>query len=85
MRRVKILEDAAEEAIEAAAWYEQEHPGLGVEFGYAVNAVLDLLEDEVILLNKLVLCSRCQRDQKTRAQTVFPMILPYGNLPMKLS
>lgn len=53
MRRVKILEDAAEEAIEAAAWYEQEYPGLGVEFGYAVDAALDLLEDEVIPLTNL--------------------------------
>ena len=53
MRRVKILEEAAKEAIEAAAWYEQEHPGLGIEFDHAVSAALDLLEDGVIPLTNL--------------------------------
>ena len=48
MRRIRILEKAAEEAVEAAAWYEQERPGLGIEFAYAVNAALDLLEDEIV-------------------------------------
>jgi len=28
VRRIRILEQAAEEAIEAAAWYEQEHSSL---------------------------------------------------------
>ena len=53
MRRVKILEKAAEEAIEAAAWYEQVYPGLGAEFDHAVNAALDLLENEVVPLVSL--------------------------------
>lgn len=53
MRRVRILEEAAEEVIEAAIWYEQAHPGLGIEFDYAVNAALDLLEDEVVPLTNL--------------------------------
>lgn len=53
MRRVKILEKAAEEAIEAAAWYEQAYPGLGIEFDHAVNAALDLLENEVVPLASL--------------------------------
>ncbi|MBX9637638.1 MAG: hypothetical protein K2Q45_08830 [Nitrosomonas sp.] len=53
MRRVKILEKAAEEAIEAAAWYEQAYPGLGTEFDHAVNAALDLLENEVVPLASL--------------------------------
>lgn len=48
-----MLEDAAEEAVEAAAWYEQERPGLGIEFDHAINAALDLLEDEVIPLTNL--------------------------------
>jgi plasmid stabilization system protein ParE len=53
VRRVWILEEAAEEAVEAAAWYEQERPGLGVEFDHAVNAALDLLEDEVVPLTNM--------------------------------
>jgi hypothetical protein len=32
MRRVRIHAAAAEEAVEAAAWYEQQRPGLGAEF-----------------------------------------------------
>lgn len=40
MRRIRILQAAAEEAIEAAAWYERERAGLGVEFSQAVDAAL---------------------------------------------
>lgn len=46
MRRVRILEAAAAEASAAAAWYERECFGLGAEFAAAVEAALDLLEDE---------------------------------------
>lgn len=53
MRRVRILEKAAVEAVEASAWYEQQRPGLGLEFDHAVNAALDLLEDEIIPLTKM--------------------------------
>lgn len=53
MRRVRILEEAAEEAIEAAAWYEQERTGLGVEFDQALNAALDLLEDDILPLTNI--------------------------------
>lgn len=53
MRRVRIIEEAAEEAIEAAAWYEKEHPGLGTEFSHAINAALDLLEQDIIPLANL--------------------------------
>lgn len=53
MRRVKILDKAAEEAIEAAAWYQQERPELGIEFAHAVNAAIDLLEDEIVPLTKM--------------------------------
>ena len=38
-RRLRILASAAEEAIEAAAFYEAEHQGLGAEFDSALNAV----------------------------------------------
>lgn len=50
MRRVRILDAAAEEAAEAAAWYELQRPGLGAEFERAVNAGLDLLEQEIVPL-----------------------------------
>jgi plasmid stabilization system protein ParE len=53
VRRVRILEQAAIEAIEAAAWYEHERPGLGKEFDHAVNAAIDLLEDEIVPLANL--------------------------------
>lgn len=50
MRRIRIMDDAADEAVEAAAWYEKECPGLGVEFSQAIDAALDLLEAEIVPL-----------------------------------
>ena len=50
MRRVRLHEAAAEEAVEAAAWYEKERPGLGEDFERAVDAALDLLEEEIVPL-----------------------------------
>ena len=50
MRRLRIHAAAAEEAAEAAAWYENERPGLGAEFEHATDAALDLLEQEIIPL-----------------------------------
>jgi toxin ParE1/3/4 len=50
MRRVRIHAAAAEEAAEAAAWYEKERAGLGAEFQQAVDAALDLLEEEIVPL-----------------------------------
>ena len=47
MRRVRILEEASDEAVAAAAWYDQERPGLGFEFEQALDAALDLLEEEL--------------------------------------
>ena len=50
MRQVRILEEAAEEAIAAASWYDEEKPGLGLEFEQAVEAALDLLEEDMVPL-----------------------------------
>ena len=50
MRRVRIHAAASEEAAEAAAWYEGERPGLGTDFEQAVDATLDLLEEEIVPL-----------------------------------
>ena len=46
MRRLRIHEAAAEEAAEAAAWYETERPGLGADFEKALNAAFDVLEQD---------------------------------------
>ena len=51
MRRVRILDAAANEATEAAAWYELQCPGLGAEFSLAIDAALDLLEEQVVPLS----------------------------------
>ncbi len=45
MRKVRILEEASQEAIEAAAWYEYEQPGLGAEFFAAVDAAIDVIKE----------------------------------------
>ena len=50
MRALRIHEAAANEAVEAAAWYEKERPGLGEEFEHAIDAALDLLEEEIVPL-----------------------------------
>lgn len=53
MRTVRIHEAASQEAIEAAAWYERERPGLGSEFDLAVQAALDLLEEDILPVTPL--------------------------------
>lgn len=63
-RRIIILEQAAEEAIEAAAWYEQERPGLGIEFNHAINAALDLLEQDIVPARQFAENHRCEWSQK---------------------
>jgi len=53
VRTVRILDDASQEAIEAAAWYEYEQPGLGAEFFAAVDAAIDIIEENFIPLSPL--------------------------------
>jgi|TARA_R110000823_G_scaffold312795_2_gene439799 toxin ParE1/3/4 len=53
VRTVRILEDASQEAIEAAAWYEYEQPGLGAEFFAAVDAAIDVIEENFLPLSPL--------------------------------
>ncbi len=53
MRTVRILEEASQEAIEAAAWYEFEQAGLGAEFFAAVDAAIDVIEENFIPLSPL--------------------------------
>lgn len=53
MRTLRILAEAAEEAAEAAAWYEKERAGLGVDFEDAIEAALDVLEQDVAPLTSL--------------------------------
>jgi len=50
MRVLRIHAAAAEEAAEAAAWYEKERPGLGADFERAIDAALDLLEQDIVPL-----------------------------------
>ena len=50
MRALRIHEAATDEAAEAAAWYEIERPGFGTEFEHAVDAALDLLEEDIVPL-----------------------------------
>ena len=50
MRVLRIHAAAVEEAAEAAAWYEKERIGLGSEFERALDAALDLLEQDIVPL-----------------------------------
>ena len=47
MRKIKILQAAAEEAIAAADWYDKEREGLGKEFVSAVELAIDLIEENI--------------------------------------
>lgn len=53
MRTVRILEEASQEAIEAAAWYEHEQAGFGAEFFAAVDAAIDVIEEHAAPLSPL--------------------------------
>jgi toxin ParE1/3/4 len=53
MRRMRLLEEASQEATEAAAWYEHERAGLGRDFAQAIEAALDLLQDDIIPLTPM--------------------------------
>jgi toxin ParE1/3/4 len=53
MRPVRVLHEAAQEAVKAAAWYESQSPGLGVEFETAIQAAIDVLEGQIVPLISL--------------------------------
>ena len=53
MRTVRILEEAAEEAVEAIAWYESERPGLGIDFSKAIDRAIDLIEEGIVPLSPM--------------------------------
>ena len=53
MRLVRILHQAAEEVEAAAAWYESERQGLGVEFSDAIDVAIDLIEDGFLPLSPM--------------------------------
>ena len=70
MRMLRIHAAAAEEAAEAAAWYEKERPGLGADFEHAIDAALDLLEQDIVPLNVGARCCRGSWGQTPLAQAL---------------
>ncbi|MGQ0834224.1 MAG: hypothetical protein ACT4O5_04745 [Gammaproteobacteria bacterium] len=68
---MRILTAAANEGAEAAAWYERERPGLGEDFQRAVDAALDLLEEDIVPLAPAV-GSAGKRGAKRLALRRFP-------------
>ncbi len=53
MRKVRILQEAADEAIAAANWYNRERDGLGAEFAGAVEIAVDLIEEDILSLSPM--------------------------------
>ena len=53
MRKVRILQQAAEEAMAAADWYEKESKGLGAEFAAALEIAIDLIAEDVLPLSPM--------------------------------
>jgi toxin ParE1/3/4 len=50
MRQVRILECAAEEASEAAGWYESRQAGLGKKFYKALDHAISLIEENLVAM-----------------------------------
>ena len=69
---MRVLRAAAEEAAEAAAWYESQRAGLGIEFDVAVQTVLDLLETRMPPVVAMP-----GRASKSRAQRIVMRRLPF--------
>jgi toxin ParE1/3/4 len=53
VRPVWILQEAAEEVAAATNWYDRERPGLGTEFSDAVEAAIDLIEEDILPLSPM--------------------------------
>jgi toxin ParE1/3/4 len=51
--KVRILQQAAEEAEAAAGWYENERQGLGTEFAEAIESAIDVIEDGFLPLSPM--------------------------------
>lgn len=54
MKRIRVLEEAVDEAIAAADWYDQQKPGLGNEFSEAVDIAIDLIEEDIVPLSPVI-------------------------------
>jgi hypothetical protein len=78
MRRLRIHAEAANEAAEAAAWYEKERPGLGEDFFRAVDAALDLLEEEIVPLVALPGAAGCRCRARERRRGPCHCFRAYG-------
>jgi len=50
MKKIRILEQATDEAVAAADWYDQQQPGLGNEFSEALDTAIDLIEEDFVPL-----------------------------------
>ncbi|MDQ7731563.1 hypothetical protein QT231_02565 [Halomonas sp. SpR1] len=53
MQTVRILAEASQEAVEAAAWYEHEQIGLGSELFATLDAAFDVIEENLVPLSPL--------------------------------
>lgn len=53
MRQVRILRQAVEEAEAAGAWYERERQGLGAEFAEAIDAAIEVIEEDFLPLSPM--------------------------------
>jgi hypothetical protein len=82
LRRVRLLEAAKQEALDAAAWYEYERAGLGQEFLLALGRVLDLLEQDVVPLTGTYSPSE-QLDVARLLLHRFPYSVVIAKLPME--
>ncbi|SDS57992.1 hypothetical protein SAMN05216198_2270 [Halopseudomonas litoralis] len=79
VRTVRILEEASQEAMEAAAWYEYEQPGLGAEFFATSEAAIDVIEENFIPLSPL-----CKEAVDTGVKRLILDRFPYDIVAIEL-
>jgi hypothetical protein len=60
MRALRLHAEASQEALEAAAWYERQRPGLGADFQRAIDAALDLIEEGIVPLHPVPSAARAR-------------------------
>lgn len=71
---INILEEALEEATEAAGWYEKECKGLGYDFFNAVEAAFDVIEGHTLPLSPM---PYAQRNKLNRRETSNSEQIPF--------
>lgn len=79
MRSVRILDEASQEAIEAASWFESSLQGLGQEFFDALKEGINTIEENIVPLSPLPYATN------SRVRRLILGRFPYSIITLELS